>query len=117
MCACRIALTLESDRIQVLYPDADTPFEDEFDVVNRLLPYHILQQPKEDLDAIIDPKGKSKAVEDIEGYTIATFYECIVLTMRDAETKFSIDCHARLSKLQDRFRRVRIASGKVCLYR
>ncbi|KLO15398.1 hypothetical protein SCHPADRAFT_824730 [Schizopora paradoxa] len=92
--AFRIALSLEADRIQVLYPDVDTPFEDEFDAVNRLLPYHILQQPKEDLDAINNPKGKSKAVEEIQ------------------DTKLSIECHKRHVKLQERFRKARIASGK-----
>lgn len=47
----------------VLYPDVDTPFEDQVDVVNRLLPYHIFQYPKHDLDIARGTKGKAKATE------------------------------------------------------
>ena len=113
----RIALSLEADRIQVLYPDVDTPFEDELDAVNRLLPYHILQQPKEDLEVITNPKGKSKMAEEIQGYTIVVHCDYIVLMECCADTKFSIECHERFVKLQDRFRKARTASGKVRQWR
>lgn len=49
----------------------ETPFADEVDVVTRLLPYHVFQQPKEDLDALLQSgsmhhsrKGKRKATEE-----------------------------------------------------
>jgi Conserved region of unknown function on GLTSCR protein len=51
----------------------DTPFEDEYDVVKRLLPYHIYQQPRDDLQFILNGgKGKGKSVDrglktEIEG--------------------------------------------------
>jgi hypothetical protein len=58
-----------------LYPDVDNPFFDAVDAVNRLLPYHIFQQPRVDLHSIrrVDKnnkKGKGKAIDDddkIEG--------------------------------------------------
>jgi len=37
---------------------------DELDVINRLLPYHVFQQPRDDLERIISGKGKEKAVDD-----------------------------------------------------
>jgi hypothetical protein len=36
---------------------------DEKDVVNRLLPYHVFQQPKEDLDSANLGKGKEEIAE------------------------------------------------------
>jgi hypothetical protein len=48
----------------VLHPDVDSPFVDEVDVINRLLPYHLFQQPKDDLESMISIKGKEKAVAD-----------------------------------------------------
>lgn len=55
----------------MLKPDTDTPFENIEDVVSRLLPYHILQQPQEDLERMIGKwKGKRKATNlesEIEG--------------------------------------------------
>lgn len=49
-----------------LYPDTETPFADAPDAVNRLLPYHIFQHPREDLDGlatrpVFSKKGKGKA--------------------------------------------------------
>ena len=69
----------------VLYPDVDTPFENEFDVVNRLLPYHVYQHPKEDLDRIRHGKGKERATaedvlrEEIEG----VFVRCLYISSLD----------------------------------
>lgn len=54
----------------MLYPDVDTPFADTIDVLNRLLPYHVFQQPQEDLGDIgrylgkeSKRKGKGKAMD------------------------------------------------------
>ena len=45
-----------------MFPDVDTPFTGMEDVVRRLLPYHVLQQPAKDLrEIILDPSGKGKA--------------------------------------------------------
>ena len=54
----------------MLNPDVESPFVDTIDVVNRLLPYHIFFQPKEDLVPLLrDRKGKTKAaeIEDLAG--------------------------------------------------
>ena len=48
----------------MLHPDVDSPFVDEMDVVNRLLPYHLFQQPKDDLETMVSRKGKEKAIDD-----------------------------------------------------
>jgi hypothetical protein len=75
----RFATSIAADQIAVLYPDVDTPFADTIDILNRLLPYHVLQQPREDLDGVKSylkheskRKGKSRASgceikEEIEG--------------------------------------------------
>jgi hypothetical protein len=62
-----------------MFPDVDTPFVDTEDVVRRLLPYHVLQQPVKDLQEVIyDPSGKGKARAahknevDIEGGRLPT---------------------------------------------
>ena len=58
----RVASLLAADHLSVMFPDVDTPFTDMEDVVRRLLPYHVLQQPAKDLrDVIFDPSGKGKA--------------------------------------------------------
>ena len=69
------AACLAADHAAVLQPDMDAPFTDVADVVNRLLPYHVFQQPNEDLDLLLNrtrSKGKEKArhreiQQDIEG--------------------------------------------------
>ena len=70
----RVASLLTADHLSVIFPDVDTPFTDTEDVIRRLLPYHVLQQPAKDLQEVtLDPsgKGKSRAVGengvDIEG--------------------------------------------------
>ena len=70
----RIASLLAADHLSVMFPDVDTPFFDSEDVIRRLLPYHVLQQPAKDLrEVIFDPlgKGKARAVHknevDVEG--------------------------------------------------
>jgi hypothetical protein len=55
----RFAACLALDHIAVLYPEVDSPFMDKIDVVNRLLPYHVFQHPKADLDGLLKG-GKRK---------------------------------------------------------
>lgn len=73
----RFTARLALDHAAVLYPDADTPFIDTVDLVNRLLPYHVYQQPKEDLDRLtMSGKGKGKATEDQLAEEIAGKKRC-----------------------------------------
>ncbi|KAJ2931486.1 hypothetical protein H1R20_g5622, partial [Candolleomyces eurysporus] len=97
--AARFASRLAQDQAAVLNPDVDTPFQDQLDVVNRLLPYHIFQQPKEDLDSVIYGKGKGKAVD----YDLRT---------EIADTKFALECHKRLEKIRTRWRNIKIREGQ-----
>lgn len=59
--SCRVASRLTVDHISALFPDVESPFRDIEDVVDRLLPYHVFQHPREDLLKI--GKGKQKATE------------------------------------------------------
>ena len=61
--SCRLHTRLVNDQSMALHPDVDSPFVDQLDVIRRLLPYHLFQHPKEDLDAVTTGKGKEKAVE------------------------------------------------------
>lgn len=96
----RFAAKIKEDQEAVLNPDVDTPFQDEADVVKRLLPYHIFQQPKGDLDTVVYGKGKGKAVD----YDLKAEVE---------DTKFAIECHKRQEKLRARWRRILIRQGEV----
>ncbi|KAH9892494.1 hypothetical protein C8Q73DRAFT_648680 [Cubamyces lactineus] len=105
--ATRIASRLAEDQRAALVPDVETPFVDEVDVVRRLLPYHIFQQPKEDLDTVLQTgsvhpsrKGKRKATEED------------MLREEIADTKFALECWKRRQDLERRFRKARIQSGK-----
>ncbi|KAJ7462372.1 hypothetical protein B0H11DRAFT_1735387, partial [Mycena galericulata] len=91
--AARVAARLALDHAAVLSPDTETPFSDCIDVVNRLLPYHVFHQPREDLDR----KGKGKADD---------------LRAEIEETKFALECFKRKRNLEARFRRIRTRSGK-----
>ncbi|KAJ7770177.1 hypothetical protein DFH07DRAFT_267450 [Mycena maculata] len=91
--AARIAARLALDHAAVINPDTDTPFSDSVDVVNRLLPYHVFHQPREDLDR----KGKGKAND---------------LKTEIEDTKFALECFKRKRSLEERFRRIRTRSGK-----
>ncbi|KAJ7579112.1 hypothetical protein C8J56DRAFT_834838 [Mycena floridula] len=93
--AARVTARLAADHSAVLSPDTETPFSDLEDVVNRLLPYHVFQQPKDDLENI--GKGKAKATE---------------AQLEIHDTKFALQCFKRRQALEDRFRRTRIKSGK-----
>ncbi|TFK25688.1 hypothetical protein FA15DRAFT_638914 [Coprinopsis marcescibilis] len=98
--SARVASRLAEDHNAVLNPDVDTPFVDELDVVKRLLPYHVFQQPKEDLQTVLDGKGKGKSVDrDLE-------------TTEIQETRFAIECHQRLERLRKRWRCVKIREGQ-----
>ncbi|KAI0769712.1 hypothetical protein BD413DRAFT_694254 [Trametes elegans] len=105
--AARIASKLVEDQRAALFPDVETPFVDQADVVKRLLPYHVFQQPKEDLDAYLQsgsvrssPKGKRKATE------------VDLLREEIADTRFALQCWKRRRALEKRFRAARIESGK-----
>ncbi|KAF9033287.1 hypothetical protein BDZ89DRAFT_1131074 [Hymenopellis radicata] len=98
--AARVSARLAEDHTAVTSPQVDTPFVDAVDVVKRLLPYHVFQQPKEDLDAIIhDVKGKRKATEHD-------------LREEVKETRFALDCFKRRAELEKRFRKIRTKSGR-----
>ncbi|KAI5121560.1 hypothetical protein M0805_000741 [Coniferiporia weirii] len=98
--AAGVAANLEMDQTLTLYPDADTPFEDEIDVVRRLLPYHIYQHPQHDLDEVRGLKGKSKATE------------IDLLQEEVKETRFALECYRRFSVLKRRMRRARMKPGQ-----
>ena len=64
-------MRLAEDHRAVLSPNVDEPFVDELDVVRRLLPYHVFQLPREDLEGLLQNgsvlpsrKGKRKATEE-----------------------------------------------------
>ncbi|EJF65400.1 hypothetical protein DICSQDRAFT_99206 [Dichomitus squalens LYAD-421 SS1] len=105
--AARFASKLAEDHRAVLAPDVDEPFVDEVDVVKRLLPYHVFQLPKEDLDVLLQGggpysscKGKRKATEED------------ILREEIADTKFAIECWRRRRSLERRFKKARIESGR-----
>ncbi|OAX43314.1 hypothetical protein K503DRAFT_708857 [Rhizopogon vinicolor AM-OR11-026] len=94
------ASCLAADHAAVMNPDVDSPFVDAMDVVHRLLPYHVLQQPQEDLRTATErrhAKGKGKAHD--------------IIRDEIEDTKFALECHRRLTKLQARFRRAKMKSG------
>ncbi|KAH9017054.1 hypothetical protein EDB85DRAFT_2017500 [Lactarius pseudohatsudake] len=98
----RVAAHLTTDHVSVLFPDINTPFQDAGDVVDRLLPYHVFQHPREDL--LKANKGKRRATETE------------ILQSELAETKFALECFKRQSALEERFRRARTKSGKRTAY-
>ena len=83
----RVRINLSADQAFALYPDIDTPFSTEVDVVKRLLPYHIYQQPQHDLDCIRKIKGKGKVTgtdllrEEIKGvHQVVVFFQVTINT-------------------------------------
>ncbi|KIL00698.1 hypothetical protein PAXRUDRAFT_821383 [Paxillus rubicundulus Ve08.2h10] len=99
--AAGFAACFAADHAAVLRPDVDTPFIDAADVVNRLLPYHVFQQPDEDMKLLLNrkySKGKEKA-------------ERGEIREEIKETRIALSCHKRLKKLQDRFYRAKIKAG------
>ena len=122
----RVAARLTADHISVLFPDVETPFQDVEDVVDRLLPYHVFQHPREDLlKTKTGGKGKRKATEteilqsELEGAPLfffplrgvrraSTYADGVIIS----ETKFALECFKRRRALEERFRRARTKSGK-----
>lgn len=86
-------------------------------MVDRLLPYHVFQHPREDL--LKAGKGKQKATEtdilrsELEGAPGSPVRDgfCPLLTVH-LETKFALECFKRRRELEERFRRARTKSGK-----
>lgn len=81
----RIHTRLTEDHLATLRPDIETPFQDQLDVVKRLLPYHVYQHPMEDLIPLAYPagKGKMKATEeDLLREEIAGAPPCLVVVQR-----------------------------------
>lgn len=97
--ATRFAARLAADQQATLKPEVDTPFADVEDAVRRLLPYHIYQQPKGDLEKLISRKGKGKAEE-------------VDLRSEIEDTKFALECHKRKRALRDRLHSMRVREGK-----
>ncbi|THU95655.1 hypothetical protein K435DRAFT_966306 [Dendrothele bispora CBS 962.96] len=95
--ATRVSSRLATDHTLVRFPDVDAPFTDKFDVINRLLPYHVFLQPQEDL-MNSDRKGKTKAFSEDK--------------QEIQETKFALECARRRRKLTERFRKARVRSGQ-----
>jgi len=108
----RFKARLTQDREAVLHPDVDSPFVDELDVINRLLPYHIFQQPKDDLKRSISELGKGKEKADCDGT------KDLVLDFEhrfnpSVDTKLALECFSRRQTIVERWRKVLIKSGKV----
>ncbi|KAF7315599.1 Chloride channel protein [Mycena indigotica] len=89
--AARFQEALKQDHAALVNIDT-TPFKNTLDMVHRLLPFHVLCQPRE------DRKGKRKASDSLEAEI--------------SETKVAIECAKRKRKLDERFRRARIRPGK-----
>ena len=102
-----------------MYPDVDRPFSDISDVISRLLPYHVFHLPKEDLALLTTiGKGKGKATEDDLRVEIAGEFTLQFLRYHSddvIETKFAVECFKRREALRERFRNVKIQSGKVSI--
>jgi len=119
----RVASLLAADHLSVMFPDVDTPFADTEDVVRRLLPYHVLQQPAKDLlEVIFDPSGKGKAKAphkneegnemDIEGARCVIWHTSLPLTTC-LDTKFMIEYYRRVRSLHRRFQQAKVESSQV----
>ncbi|KAF8906490.1 hypothetical protein CPB84DRAFT_1675748, partial [Gymnopilus junonius] len=93
----RLHSHLDHDQDSISHPDIDSPFVDELDAINRLLPYHIFQQPKEDMRTVISCKGKERASCD---WTDIEF------------TRSALECVKRREALHDRFRKLKLRSGQ-----
>ncbi|KAL5485432.1 hypothetical protein ACEPAI_8074 [Sanghuangporus weigelae] len=100
--AASVSANLELDQILTQYPDTDTLFQNEMDVLQRLLPYHIYQHPRHDLDKVRGSKGKAKASE----------VELLREEIQVAESKFALECHKRYRALEQRMRRARLRPGQ-----
>ncbi|KAF9475767.1 hypothetical protein BDN70DRAFT_883256 [Pholiota conissans] len=92
----RLNIHIARDQKMVSHPDMDSAFVDEADVVQRLLPYHILQQPKEDL-IMLASKGKGREIAWQE--EIRT-------------TKMALNFFRRREAIRSRWRKLKVHSGK-----
>ncbi len=85
--------------------------------MDRLLPYHVFQHPRDDL--LKTGKGKQKATEteilrsELAGAPVYVLDATPLLTMH-LETKFALGCFKRRRELEERFRRARTKSSKAC---
>lgn len=111
---------LNTDHSAVLNPDFESPFTDYEDVLNRLVPYHVFQQPWQDVQAIIDScrrKGKTREMDDdaleLDGELHISISVAIPRLRLCSDTKFAIDCFKRRRKLKERFVETITRSGKV----
>lgn len=60
--------SLLADHRSVTFPDYEKPFTSIRDAMKRLMPYHIYQYPKGDLDANkipLERQGKGRSLKDI----------------------------------------------------
>ncbi|CAA7261632.1 unnamed protein product [Cyclocybe aegerita] len=97
--ASRLSSRLAEDQASISQVDIDSPFVDELDALNRLLPYHVFQQPRKDLEQLVARKGKEKAVEED-------------LAAEIYDTKLALEFHKRRSAIYDRWRKLKVRSGK-----
>lgn len=95
----RLNSCVAQDQGLVSHPDVDSQFVDEIDVIKRLLPYHIFQQPKEDLGSTISGKAKANVAE-------------VDLKEEIRATKAALECFKRREAIRDRWRKLKIRSGK-----
>jgi len=112
---------LTADHISALFPDVDTGFRDVEDAVDRLLPYHVFQHPRDDL-LKAGKKGKRKATEteilqnELAGAHRSPAQMAVLcplpITITISETKFALECFKRRRALDERFRCARTKSGK-----
>ncbi|KZT56572.1 hypothetical protein CALCODRAFT_518033 [Calocera cornea HHB12733] len=101
--AHRVAQAILADQLAVTYPDYKTPFRDATDVVHRLLPYHIFQQPDEDILSTRTRNLKRKEKEDEEAGALRQ-------DVQDLRSNLAL--LKRRKALQDRFHSIRTKSAK-----
>lgn len=98
----RLRQRLGLDQSYISRPDVDSPFVDELDAVNRLLPYHVFQQPKADTQAIVSAKGKGKAWSfssmDNESKADSCFFRRALSIIQLLDLRWSVRGDDRLSK-------------------
>jgi len=119
----RLNSLLAHDQGLISHPDVDSQFVDETDVIKRLLPYHIFHQPKEDLSSTISGRAKANLVEvnlkeEIRGKApVLTKFSDLLKRGLSLATKSALKCFKRREAIRDRWRKLKIRSGKVRLPR
>lgn len=115
----RLNSRLAHDQRLISHPDVDSQFVDETDVIERLLPYHIFQQPKEDLGSTISGKATANPAEvdlkeEIRGKgAFLTQFPDFLKPGLSLATKSALECLKRREAIRDRWRKLKIRSGKV----